>query len=138
MDAHATDTPERVAFYDRIGKDNLTPLWTSLANPITGNHAMATMGTFVQLLPKGFATAAYRSTDATVFVPIEGRGRSIVSPRAGGGEDFVVDWGKRDVFIVPSWQKVRHEAAEDSVLFSFSDRPIQQALHLFRGDRGNA
>jgi len=41
-------------------------------NPITGNHAMATMGTFVQLLPKGFATAAYRSTDATVFVPIEG------------------------------------------------------------------
>ncbi len=24
MDAHATDTPERVAFYDRIGKENLT------------------------------------------------------------------------------------------------------------------
>ena len=108
------------------------------ANPITGTYAMATMGTFVQLLPGGFATSAYRSTDATVFVPIEGRGRSVVSSRIPGGEEFVVEWGKRDVFIVPSWQKVRHEAAEDSVLFSFSDRPIQQALHLFREDRGNA
>jgi gentisate 1,2-dioxygenase len=103
-------------------------LKTRYTNPITGNHAM----------PKGFATSAYRSTDATVFVPIEGHGRSIISSRTPGGEDFVVDWGKRDVFIVPSWHKVRHEAAEDSVLFSFSDRPIQQALHLFREDRGNA
>jgi gentisate 1,2-dioxygenase len=113
-------------------------LKTRYTNPITGNHAMATMGTFVQLLPGGFATSAYRSTDATVFVPIEGHGRSIIASRAPGGEDFVVDWGKRDVFIVPSWHQVRHEAAEDSVLFSFSDRPIQQALHLFREDRGNA
>ena len=99
-------------------------------NPITGNHAMATMGTFVQLLPKGFTTTAYRSTDATVFAPIEGRGRTHIG-------DFIVDWEKRDLFVVPSWQKVRHEAAEDSVLFSFSDRPIQEALHLFREDRGN-
>ncbi len=105
-------------------------------NPITGNHAMSTMATFIQLLPKGFATAAYRSTDATVFVPIEGRGRSVISTR--GGEEFVTEWGKRDIFVVPSWHRVRHEAAEDSVLFSCSDRPIQEALHLFREDRGNA
>jgi gentisate 1,2-dioxygenase len=100
-------------------------------NPITGNHAMATIGTCVQLLPKGFATAAYRSTDATVFAPIEGRGRTHI------GDSFVVEWEKRDLFVVPSWHRVRHEAAEDSVLFSFSDRPIQEALHLFREDRGN-
>ena len=30
------------------------------------------------------------------------------------------------------------EAAEDAVLFSYSDRPVQEALHLFREDRGNA
>ena len=106
------------------------------SNPVTGNHAMATMGTFVQLLPGGFATAAYRSTDATVFAPIEGRGRSTVTLRDGG--EFTVEWGKRDLFVVPSWHWVRHEAVEDSVLFSFSDRPIQEALHLFREDRGNA
>lgn len=101
-------------------------------NPVTGNHAMATMGTFVQLLPKGFATTKYRATDATVFAPIEGRGRSMI------GDDFVVEWQKRDIFVVPSWKHVRHEAAEDAVLFSFSDRPVQEALHLFREDRGNA
>ncbi|WP_338661152.1 gentisate 1,2-dioxygenase [Pararoseomonas sp. SCSIO 73927] len=102
------------------------------SNPVTGGHAMNTIGTFVQLLPKGFSSAAYRATDATVFAPIEGRGRSIV------GDDFVVEWGPRDVFVVPSWKPVRHEAAEDSVLFSFSDRPVQEALHLWREDRGNA
>ncbi|WP_367185981.1 gentisate 1,2-dioxygenase [Mesorhizobium escarrei] len=101
-------------------------------NPITGNHAMATIGTFVQLLSKGFSTAAYRSTDATVFVPIEGKGRTRI------GDDFVVEWGKRDIFVVPSWHRVRHESDEDSVLFSFSDRPIQEALYLYREDRGNA
>ena len=57
-------------------------------NPITGNHAMATMGIFVQLLPKGFTTAAYRSTDATVLVPIEGKGRTHI------GDDFIVEWNK--------------------------------------------
>lgn len=106
------------------------------SNPVTGGHAMATMGTFVQLLPKGFSTSAYRSTDATVFAPIEGSGRSVIGTRDGG--EFVVEWGKRDLFVVPSWLRVRHEAAEDSVLFSFSDRPIQEVLHLFREDRGNA
>ena len=106
-------------------------------NPITGNHAMATMATFIQLLPKGFSTSAYRATDATVFVPIEGRGRSVISPPSG--EEVVVEWTKRDIFVVPSWHRVRHEAADgDAVLFSYSDRPIQEALHLFREDRGNA
>lgn len=106
-------------------------------NPITGNHAMATMATFIQLLPGGLQTSAYRSTDATVFVPIEGRGRSVISRRSG--EEFVVEWSQRDIFVVPSWHRVRHEAMDgDAVLFSYSDRPIQEALHLFREDRGNA
>jgi gentisate 1,2-dioxygenase len=101
-------------------------------NPNNGKYAMATMATFMQLLPKGFATAAYRSTDATVFVPIEGRGRSLI------GDDFIVEWSRRDIFVVPSWHRVQHEADEDSVLFSFSDRPAQEALYLFREDRGAA
>ena len=29
------DTPERRAFYDRISRQNLTPLWLSLANLVT-------------------------------------------------------------------------------------------------------
>jgi gentisate 1,2-dioxygenase len=100
-------------------------------NPVTGDHAMPTMGTFIQLLPKGFKTARYRSTDATVFAAIEGKGRTRI-----GDETF--EWGPRDIFVVPSWRWVTHEADADSVLFSFSDRPVQQKLDLFREDRGNA
>jgi gentisate 1,2-dioxygenase len=101
------------------------------SNPETGDYAMPTIGTFIQLLPKGFSTARYRSTDATVFAAIEGRGRTRIG-------DHCFEWGSRDLFVVPSWQWVTHEADEDAVLFSFSDRPVQEKLDLFREDRGNA
>ena len=92
---------------------------------------MPTIGTFIQLLPKGFKTARYRSTDATVFTAIEGKGRSRIG-------ETTFEWEPRDLFVVPSWHRVTHEADEDAVLFSFSDRPVQQKLDLFREDRGNA
>ena len=73
------------------------------SNPETGDFAMPTIGTFIQLLPKGFKTARYRSTDATVFAAIEGKGRTRI-----GEQTF--EWGPRDLFVVPSWQWVTHEA----------------------------
>lgn len=100
-------------------------------NPNTGDFAMPTIATFMQLLPKGFATSAYRSTDATVFVAVEGKGTSTVD-----GEKF--DWGPKDIFVAPSWKPVSHEASEDSMMFSFSDRAAQKKLGLWREDRGNA
>ena len=102
------------------------------SNPVTGGYPMTTIAAFIQLLPKGFQTARYRSTDATIFVAVEGRGRTRIGP------DFVVEWQPRDIFVVPSWKPVTHEAADESVLFSFSDRPIQEALHLFREERRDA
>jgi gentisate 1,2-dioxygenase len=101
------------------------------SNPQTGDFAIPTIGTFIQLLPKTFSTARYRSTDATVFAAIEGKGRTQIG-------DKTFEWGPRDLFVVPSWHWVSHEAKADSVLFSFSDRPVQQKLDLFREDRGNA
>jgi gentisate 1,2-dioxygenase len=99
------------------------------SNPLTGGYPMTTIAAFIQLLPKGFHTAPYRSTDATIFVAVEGRGRTRI------GADFVVDWLPRDVFVVPSWKQVVHEATDEAVLFSFSDRPVQEALNLFREER---
>jgi gentisate 1,2-dioxygenase len=81
---------------------------------------------------RGFQTARYRSTDATIFVAVEGRGKTRI------GADFVVEWGPRDIFVVPSWKPVVREASDEAVLFSFSDRPVQQALQLFREDRHSA
>jgi gentisate 1,2-dioxygenase len=36
------------------------------------------------------------------------------------------------VFVVPAWQRYAHNATEESVLFSISDRPVQEALGIWR------
>jgi gentisate 1,2-dioxygenase len=100
-------------------------------NPATGDYAMPTMATFMQLLPKGFAGAPYRSTDGTVYVCVEGKGETRI-----GDKTFA--WSPRDVFVVPSWAWHSHRALEESVLFSFSDRVVQEKLGLWREARGNA
>jgi len=94
-------------------------------NPTSGGYPMPSIGAFVQLLPSGFHSKPYRSTDATVYSVIEGSGRSTV-----GSETF--EWRKRDIFVVPSWYPVTHIADEEAVLFSFSDRPVHKALGLLR------
>lgn len=99
-------------------------------NPADGGHAMAIMATFLQLLPKGFSSLPYRSTDATVFVVVEGTGSTTI-----GGEVF--EWGPRDIFVAPSWKWITHAPASDAVLFSYSDRAAQEKLGLWREERGN-
>jgi gentisate 1,2-dioxygenase len=37
--------------------------------------------------------------------------------------------------VVPSWHALQMRADRDSMLFSFSDRPVQQALGLWREER---
>src|SRR5215471_6681233 len=100
-------------------------------NPASGDYAMPTIGTFMQLLPKGFATRPYRSTDGTVYVAVEGSGETRV------GEQ-VFRWQPRDIFVAPSWKPVSHQAGEEAVLFSYSDRPVQEKLGLWREQAGNA
>lgn len=97
-------------------------------NPATGASPMPTIGAFAQLLPAGFATAPYRSTDATVYVCLEGAG----SARIG---DETYTFGPNDVFVVPSWHTLRLQANDRTILFSFSDRPMQQAIGLWREEK---
>jgi gentisate 1,2-dioxygenase len=98
-------------------------------NPVTGDYAMPTMATFMQLLPKGFQGTDYRSTDGMVYVCVEGAGETVIN-----GETFA--WGPRDTFVVPSWARHSHKVLRgDTVLFSFSDRVVQQKLGLWREAR---
>ncbi len=99
-------------------------------NPANGDFPMPTIGAYMQLLPAGFDSTPYRATDATVFAVVEGRGRTVVG-------DTSIDWQPRDIFVVPSWRWHRHVTAGDAVLFSFSDRPVQLKLGLWREERGN-
>jgi gentisate 1,2-dioxygenase len=98
-------------------------------NPVDGGYAMPTISSFLQLLPDGFETTAYRSTDATVFVATEGSGKSIID-----GQPF--EWGPKDIFVVPSWKWITHHPGSEAVLFSYSDRVAQQKLGFWREQRG--
>jgi gentisate 1,2-dioxygenase len=105
-------------------------------NPTDGGWAMPTIATFMQLLPRNFRGTRIRSTDGVIYAPVEGRGRTTVTDYDGKSHAFA--WGPRDVFVVPSWMWHRHEASEDSTLFSFSDRAAQEKLGLFREERAAA
>ncbi|MGH8630883.1 MAG: gentisate 1,2-dioxygenase [Burkholderiales bacterium] len=98
-------------------------------NPLTGGHAMPTIAAFIQLLPKGFATRPCRSTDGTVYSVVEGEGQVKI-----GSQEFA--FGPRDAFVAPSWHPVEIQARSETVLFSFSDLPGQEAMGLWREQRG--
>ena len=94
-------------------------------NPVNGDWAIPTIATWAQWLPKGFATAPYRSTDGSLFVVVEGQGYSLI-----GGKRY--DWATHDVLVVPSWCDAEHHAEQETVLFGASDRVVQEKLGLWR------
>jgi len=100
-------------------------------NPVTGGWAIPTIGSFMQLMPKGFKGRPYRSTDSTIYVVVEGSGRCMVGDQA-------LEFGPKDVLVCPSWMPYSFEIGDqdDAVLFSCSDRPVQQALDLWREQLG--
>jgi len=97
-------------------------------NPATGASPMPTIGAFAQWLPAGFETKPLRSTDGTVVVCLEGGGEVKVG-------ETTWRFQENDVFVVPSWHAIQLRADRDAVMFSFSDRPVQQALGLWREQR---
>ncbi len=101
-------------------------------NPASGGSPMPTMQTYMQLLPAGFSGLAARQTDGAVYCVVEGHGTALVGDGAAARR---FDFAPRDVFVVPSWQTLRLRAREEAVLFSYSDRPVQQAAGLWREQR---
>jgi gentisate 1,2-dioxygenase len=94
-------------------------------NPSNGTSVMPTLGCEMHRLVPDQRTPAKRRVGSAVHVVFSGSGHSVI-----GGERF--DWGRGDVFVVPSWTAVEHEAAEPTDLFAVTDRPVVEALHLYR------
>jgi gentisate 1,2-dioxygenase len=94
-------------------------------NPATGRSPMPTIAAFSQLLPNGFETKPYRATDGTVYVCLDGSCEFDI-------EGVTYRMSPNDVVVVPSWHQHAIRALQECVLFSFSDRPVQQALGLWR------
>jgi gentisate 1,2-dioxygenase len=104
-------------------------------DPTRGGSAMPTISAFLQVLPKGFKTEVYRTTENIVFTPVEGTGKIILGEPC---EEKEMSWKPRDIFAVPCWVPFRLEADSEASLFSYSDRVAQQKLGLWRELRGNA
>jgi gentisate 1,2-dioxygenase len=104
-------------------------------NPLTGGSPMPTMATFMQRLPAGFVGLPYRQTDGAIFSVVEGTG-SVTIEQAG--KTTIFNFSPRDHFVVPSWYTAKLTSSAGCVLFSYSDRPVQQALSIHREERLSA
>jgi gentisate 1,2-dioxygenase len=94
-------------------------------NPLTGSPAVSTFACEMHRLYPGARTSSRRKTGSSVYVVFQGSGYSVIN-----GVRF--EWGPGDIFVTTSWANVDHEASERADLFAISDRPVLQALHLYR------
>ncbi|OUL97975.1 gentisate 1,2-dioxygenase [Variovorax sp. JS1663] len=97
-------------------------------HPLTGGAPMPTIATYLQLLPRGFRGKGARATDGAIYSVVEGRGTAEIAGQR-------LDFAPKDTFVVPSWATLRLHAEQDVVLFSYSDRPVQEALAMHREQR---
>jgi gentisate 1,2-dioxygenase len=101
-------------------------------NPLTGGSPMPTIAAFLQKLPAGFRGQGWRQTDGAVYSVVEGEGEVVIGR---GEQQWRFAFGPRDHFVVPSWHTARLSSGAGCVLFSFSDRPVHQALGIHREER---
>jgi gentisate 1,2-dioxygenase len=94
---------------------------------LTGGPVLPTIGCRVQMIRKGERLKPFRAAASAVFCVRQGKGRSSI-----GGQTF--DWEEGDIVAVPSWARQEHASsgAEDAILFSITDRPVLEALGLYR------
>lgn len=111
---------------DALMAEHGGPLVTlEYTNPVTGGSALPTLACELHRLATTGRSTPYRKVGSSLYVVYRGAGESVID-----GQRF--EWSHGDMFVIPSWSVVEHEASEGSDLFAISDRPILQALHLFR------
>ena len=97
-------------------------------HPQTGGPVLPTMACCIQLICPGESLKAQRHTGSAVYYVAQGQGRTVID-----GKAFA--WRRGDVLALPSWALHEHantSPAEDAILFSIQDRPILEALNLYR------
>jgi gentisate 1,2-dioxygenase len=97
-------------------------------NPLTGGPTLPTIDAHAQLIRPGEHTRAVRDTASRIYHVLDGHGASII-----GGQRL--EWTRGDTFCAPTWAWREHLVsadAEEAVLFSFDDAPIQKPFSLYR------
>lgn len=97
----------------------------TFTDPASGRDALPTMRCAMHRLRPGRRTPSRRVAGSSVVVVFTGHGSSVVNGTR-------MRWGPGDMFAVPSWAVVDHEADEPSDFFSISDAPMLEAFGLDR------
>ncbi len=114
---------------DALLAKNGGPIATiTYVNPETGGSAIPTVGSEMHRLVAGKPTPVTRRAGSAVYVVYRGTGATVI-------DGLRFEWSAGDIFVAPSWSIVEHEAAERSDLFAVTDRPILEALGLYREER---
>jgi len=91
------------------------------------------MACWIQMLRPGERLRAHRHTGSAVYYVVQGSGETIID-----GCRFA--WGKGGIITLPSWALHEHanlSARDAAILFSIQDRPVLEALGLYR-EEGSA
>lgn len=102
-------------------------------NPATGGYTYPTMSCEIQRFGPGEKFKSHRHTSTVLYHVFRGQGRTSI------GECYL-EWKQGDSFVIPLWQWHAHEniAADDAILFSINDRPVMEALGLYREQAAKA
>ena len=94
-------------------------------DPTSGRPVLPTIGCEMHRIAPGGRSKPVRKVGNSVFVVYRGHGASVIN-----GQRF--DWGPGDSFVTPSWAVVDHEAKTAADVFAITDRPVLEALGLYR------
>jgi gentisate 1,2-dioxygenase len=88
-------------------------------------HAMPTITLRVHAWPARWRNRPYRHSVNTVYVVMQGEGRSVIGEQA-------FDWTFGDTVAVPAWNRVEHYATSDAVMFAMSDEALMRWTRYHR------
>jgi gentisate 1,2-dioxygenase len=109
----------------RLEADDGPYAYAEYAHKLTGGPVSRVIGAAAERLVRGGSSPACRETAGIVYHVVHGRGATV----AGTAR---LEWEKGDTFCIPSWTPYRHEAAKDSYLFRYDDRPVLEAIGAYR------
>jgi gentisate 1,2-dioxygenase len=109
----------------RLEADTDPYAYADYTHRTTGGAISRVIGAAAERIARGGSSPNRRETAGIVYHVYKGRGVTTVG-------DALLEWEKGDTFCVPSWMPYRHEAAKDTYLFRYDDRPVLEAIGAYR------
>jgi gentisate 1,2-dioxygenase len=120
-----SETEEALHRLAETSDDPFDDIAFDYVNPTTGGPVMPTIGCRIQMIRAGVHTKAHRHSAVSVHHVFRGSGSTVI-------DGVRMDWKQGDFFVVPpyAWHEHQNPSGENAVLFSTTDMPVLEALHL--------